>query len=358
MERPNRLEVHHSNRLERLADTLAEVTAEPLDDPFRSELIVVQNPGMARWVAQQIALRTGIGACLDFPLPASFFWQVLKAWLPDAPESSLFDKDALLWRLFRLLPALCKQPAFAPLRRYLEVDGSDLRLFQLAQRVADLFDQYLVFRPDLVSAWEKRSEAHWQAILWRALCDEPGNAHRAGLLADLEQAMQRGEPVQGALPQRVSVFGLTALAPVYMRVLGALARFIPVHVFYLNPSHEYWADLVDDRGQACRRAKARRAGEPDPTGLLDVGNPLLASLGHAGQVFLDQLLELGGSDHDRFELPPGDTLLHRVQNDVLNLTDPRGPASEGMSVSTPTSFVAPDDSSIQVHSVHSPLREI
>ncbi len=344
------LEVHHSNRLEVLVAVLAEVTAAPLADPFRRELIVVQNPGMARWINQQLAERAGISACLDYPLPAGFFWQVLKAWLPDAPDLELFAKDALVWRILRLLPERLGESAFAPLRRYLEADASDLRLYQLARRIADLFDQYLVLRPEMMLDWEAGRDEQWQAQLWRALCAEGDHAHRARLLTDLEQAMADRKPAPGALPERVSLFGLTALAPVYVRLLDRLSRFLPVHLYYLTPSREYWSDLVDERGQARRRARARRAGLPDPTGLLDVGNPLLASLGHAGQVFLDQLLELGGADHDRFETPDGASLLHQLQRDILDLADARAEYS-------PRRF-GPDDISVQVHSVHSPLREV
>ena len=344
------LDVFHSNRLENLVESLIDVTATPLDDPFGPEVIVVQNQGMARWIDQQLAERNGISARTEYPLPANFFWQVLKAWLPEAPESALFDKDALLWRVLRLLPNWLERSAFEPLKHYLAADDSDLRRFQLALRIADLFDQYLVFRPELVLSWEKGREEHWQAELWRALCTEADHAHRARLFADLAQAMAIAEPAPDALPQRLSLFGLTALAPVYVSMLDALARFIPIHIFYLNPSTEYWSDLVDERGQARRRARALRAGLPDPTGPLDVGNPLLASLGHAGQVFLDQLLELGGTDHDRFESPQDNRLLHRVQKDILELTD-RRTAEPGRPVSA-------DDLSVQFHSAHSRLREV
>jgi exodeoxyribonuclease V gamma subunit len=344
------LEVHHSNRLETLIEALVEVTDRPLSDPFAAEVIVVQNQGMARWIAQQTAESTGIGARLTFALPASFFWQVLQAWLPHLPETAAFDKEALLWRLLRLLPERLDQPAFAPLQRYLATDDSDLRLYQLVRRVADLFDQYLVYRSDLVLAWEAGSEDHWQAILWRALCAESGSGHRAQLLVDLERAMASGVPASGVLPERVSLFGLTALAPVYVNLLGALARFIPVNIFNLNPCRGYWADLIDERGQARRRACAQKAGLPDPTGLLDVGNPLLASLGHAGQVLLDQLLEQGGQDHDRFEAPAADHLLAQVQRDLLDLEDPR--------LATGERLIASEDASIQIHSAHSRLREI
>jgi len=343
------LQVYHSNRLEALVEELARITAAPLVDPFQPEIIVVQNQGMARWIAQQLAQRNGIGARLDFPLPARFLWRVLQAWLPDAPDANRFDKGPLLWRVCKQLPELLDRPAFASLVRYLADDASGLKLYQLAQRVADLFDQYLVFRLDLVLDWEQGADRHWQAVLWRALGADGDQAHRARLLAELESTMARSEPDTDALPERVCLFGLSALAPVYVRILGALADQIPVYLFFLNPCREYWSDLVDERGQARRRARARQAGRPDPTGLLDLGNPLLASLGHAGQIFLDQLLELGGLDHDRFVSPGGDRLLQRVQQDLLELNDP--------CVAEPR-VIAPDDSSIQLHGTHGPLREI
>ena len=114
-----------------------------------------------------------------------------------------------------------------------------MKLYQLARRIADLFDQYLVFRPDLVLGWEQGTDQHWQAVLWRALDADGDQAHRARLLAELESAMARGEPDTDALPERVCLFGLSALAPVYVRMLGALADRIPVHLFFLNPCREY-----------------------------------------------------------------------------------------------------------------------
>jgi len=352
------LEIHHSNRLEQLVAGLAELVSVPLADAFAAETIVVHNQGMARWIAQQLAERAGIGANLEFPLPASFLWRLVCAWLPDVPDESGFSRDAMLWRLMRLLPELVGEADFASLHRYLAADASDLRLYQLARRIADLFDLYLVYRPDLVLKWEQGadsgldlgSDERWQARLWSILSTQTGSAHRAQLLVDLEGAMTAGAPWRGVLPERVALFGLTALAPVYLDLLGALARFIPVHVFYLNPSQEYWSDLVDEAGQARRRARALKAGQPDPTGLLDLGNPLLASLGHAGQVYLDQLLEQGGIDHDRFEAPAGDKLLHRLQMDILDLTDAR---EGGVS-----RLVSRDDASLQLHSTHTPLREV
>jgi exodeoxyribonuclease V gamma subunit len=167
------LHVTHSNRLETLVEHLALAVTGKLEDSFSPERIVVPNQGMARWLGQKIAERSGIAANFEFPLPATFFWEMLTAWLPNAPDQKAYQKEALAWRIFRLLPDLLSSPQFAPLARYLETDTSDLRRFQLCQRIADLFDQYLIYRHDVCLAWEEgREDTDWQPILWRALSAE------------------------------------------------------------------------------------------------------------------------------------------------------------------------------------------
>ena len=326
------LYVHHSNRLEALLDGLIRVTGTdmpgaPASDPFALEVVVVQQPGMGRWITQQLARRTGIAARLAFPSPSTFFWQILRAWRADLPEQSAFDREILLWGIMALLPGLIAQPAFAALRRYLARDDSDLRLFQLARRIADLFDRYRVFRPDQVLTWEAGSEDHWQAQLWRALAEGAAGQHPTRLLRELVTTQRL--PLAGALPRRVSLFGLHALAPLHLEVLGVLARHTQIHLFYLNPSRRY-----RDGQQASQ------------------DNPLLVALGHTDRAFLDLLLGLGGEQQDAFVAHGDATLLRCLQGDILESrdrrhADPRARTSLGAA-----------DASVQIHACHSPLREI
>jgi exodeoxyribonuclease V gamma subunit len=344
------LHLHHSNRLERLCDRLAAVVASPLVDPLTPERVVVQNPGMARWLAQGLAERLGVAANLSFPLPATFFWSVLDAWFPDLPEEAPLDRETLLWRVMAALPGLLADPAFAEPAAYLAGEPADLKRLQLARRIADLFDQYLVYRPDRILAWERREEHHWQARLWRAVVGESAGRHRAALLERFS-AVAATSPV-GALPERVALFGLTALPPAYLQMLAGVAYHCQVHLFLLNPCREYWADLVAERTRTRRRACAFRARVTDTSALLDVGNPLLAAMGHAGQEFLDLLLELGGEDQDDFLTPPGDGLLARLQGDILALRDGRrADAAERIAL-------APEDRSLRLNVCHSRLREV
>jgi len=345
------LQIYHSNRLERLLDTLVQVLArQPLADPFEPDLVVVQNPGMGRWVAQHLAQRQGVAANLEFPLPASFVWRVFRAWFTDLPETSPFERGRLVWRLMHLLPPLLAQPAFRELDRYLAGDHSGLKRYQLCTRIAEIFDQYLAYRPRMLIGWERGEGEHWQARLWRDLVAASRGAHWAGVLERFFAAARANAAPQDPLPTRVSLFGINALTPAYTQVLEALAARVEVHLFVLNPCREYWYDIVDEKGQARRRARGLRAGRADwQNGLLDLGNPLLASMGHAGQAFLDQLLELAAEHHDLFEQPGAARLLGALQEQVLELRDGRQ--------DTPMTVPAAD-SSLQVQICHSPLREI
>ncbi len=337
------LRLHHGNCLADLADVLFEQLRAAPGGPLQPQCVVVPNPGTGRWLAQGLAERSGVAANLDLPLPAAFFWRVLRAWLPQARVSP-FDRDTLLWRILAELPGLLQRPAFAEPARYAE---DPLRLYQLAGRIADLFDQYLVFRPDMVLAWERGEGDDWQAELWRAITARD-DRHRARLLNQLAEAMQAPPPDGHDLPPRLFFFGLNALPPVYLDLLDRLARHFDVVLFHLNPSREYWADIRSERTVA-RRARAF-AGRDDPFApFLDLGNPLLASLGHVGQVFLDQLLQLEGASHDHFRAAGGDGLLARLQDDILMLRDgreaPRPPPNEAFP-------------SIQVHGTHGRWREV
>jgi exonuclease V gamma subunit len=58
------------------------------------------------------------------------------------------------WKLMALLPEMLQHDEFAMLRHYLNDDTDKRKLFQLASRTADLYDQYLVYRSDWLIRWE------------------------------------------------------------------------------------------------------------------------------------------------------------------------------------------------------------
>lgn len=332
--------LHHGNRLEQLAQQLAEVHRFGSDDPFIPETIIVQNAGMARWLSLCIADSLGIAANLKFLFPAEYMWQLIRRVVDDLPELEPFRPGVLRWRIMQVLNQDADQ--FPEVAHYIK-DNHQCHAFQLAVRLEDVFNQCLFYRPDWIEQWETGDLPHWQARLWSVLTKDSQAIHWVGLqtrfLQNLEQSKER---ISG---ERVLIFGIAQLSPGYLRLLREAARFIDVHLFVMNPCREYWGDIVTE--------STRLKSSEVIRDYLDTGHPLLASMGRQGRDYLDQLIDLEPDEELQcFQQNPNQTLLATLQNDILNLHHPDCTASEQ------SSQLQTADGSIVVHSCHTPMREV
>lgn len=389
--------VVHGNRPEDLRDLLVTwVRRHPLA-PLENEVVLVQSNGIAQWLKLALAADPadggcGIAAALDAQLPSRFIWQAYRAVLGEqaVPRVSPFDKAPLAWRLMRLLPQLLAEPVFAPLRRFLAQDADLRRRHQLAERLADLFDQYQVYRADWLAAWAVGDDVvltsrqgrqplpetlAWQPRLWRRLLEDVGEQPGAGGRAEvhrrfLEAVEAAGDrPRPPGLPRRLLVFGISSMAQQSLEVLAALARWVQVLMCVHNPCEHHWADIVGDqdllRAQAVRQR--RKPGMPlalDPATQHLHAHPLLAAWGKQGRDFISLL-----DAWDRRELyehrftaisqridlfQPGDTrtLLGQLQDDIRDLRPLAETRARWPAVDPAT------DRSILFHVAHSAQREV
>ncbi|EHD1145886.1 exodeoxyribonuclease V subunit gamma [Escherichia coli] len=385
------LRVYHSNRLDVL-EALMEfiVERERLDDPFEPEMILVQSTGMAQWLQMTLSQKFGIAANIDFPLPASFIWDMFVRVLPEIPKESAFNKQSMSWKLMTLLPQLLDREDFTLLRHYLTDDSDKRKLFQLSSKAADLFDQYLVYRPEWLAQWETGhlveglGEAQaWQAPLWKALVEythELGQPrwHRANLYQRFIETLESATTCPPGLPSRVFICGISALPPVYLQALQALGKHIEIHLLFTNPCRYYWGDIKDPAYLAKLLTRQRRHSFEDrelplfrdsenagqlfnSDGEQDVGNPLLASWGKLGRDYIYLLSDLESSQElDAFVDVTPDNLLHNIQSDILELENRAvaGVNIEEFSRSDNKRPLDPLDSSITFHVCHSPQREV
>jgi len=391
---PRGFMVLHGNRLEDLRDLLVNyVAAHPLS-PLEPEVFLLQSNGMKHWLELALAQDGALGICAAtrMELPSSYLWQMYRAVLgADAvPEHMPFDKSALLWRLVRLLPALCTaNPVYAPLQRYLSGDNPARKLYQLAEQLADVLDAYQSYRADWLSDWadgldqlrgpsDKPSplptEHAWQAQLWRDIRADVGadlmEASRASVherfLAALTQwvssAHGSGQRPPG-VPRRLMVFGISSLPMQAVQALAALGQVCQVMLLVQNPCQYFWGDVVE--GHATLRAQVRRRqlGKPqqvnNPVLPASTAQPLLASWGKQGR---DYLHLLDGFDEpesyrvhwsrvdvfvDPAERESPATQLAQLQSAIFNLTPPPdAPQAQ------------PDDGSLLFVTSHSAQREL
>lgn len=360
------LHIETSNHLPVLLESMADrLAADPLP-PLEEELIVIQSRGMSRWVTLELARRHGIAASLQMPFPARFLEQLATRVLGEEGEDPMednpfADRELLSWLIYRILTNL-DDPLFAPLERYLSEDRRGRKRFQLAQRLAACFDDYQIYRREFIQKWEqgqpagpKNSEhAPWQAVMWRLLVHQAGCETRIGRYARLFKTLASDEDLRAVLPRRVSFFAPTSLPRSFVRLIAALARHIPVHIYFISPTWHYWADIRSDKEQA--RFQRRFRKNESATRFMERGHPLLASMGAQGRDFFKLLEEVdisGSAWHTLdFVVPGYGSLLHALQSDVLEMIDRNQDGTH-----QPLD-VQPDDTSIQIHDCHGPMREM
>jgi exodeoxyribonuclease V gamma subunit len=390
--------VLHGNRLEDLRDLLAAWLARAPLQPLEDELMLVQSNGIAQWLKLALARAPasgglGISAAVDAQLPGRFLWVAYRAVLGhDAvPATSPFDKSRLVWRLLRLIPQHLQEDDFTPLRDFLGEDQGWQKRYQLAARVADLLDQYQVYRADWLDDWERgRDELHdaqrirrtplaadqlWQPRLWRLLLDDVGPAqrhsHRAAVHRAFVERVQSLDAPPAALPRRIVVFGLSSLPQQTLEALTALARFCQVLLVVANPCRHYWADIIEEREllRASRSRQACKPGLPAQLRYEDLhlhAHPLLAAWGKQGRDYIRLLDAFDQPDRyrrqfaaigrsiDLFQDAEGENatgLLPQVQQAVLDLQPlPAMPAQR-----RPWQH---GDGTLRFHVAHSPQREV
>ncbi|MDH2924452.1 DNA helicase/exodeoxyribonuclease V gamma subunit [Nicoletella semolina] len=374
--------VYYSNQLYNHKDLLVNVLkSDPNPNPFEAETILVQSVGMAQWLQMQIAGETGIAANLQFPFPTSFLWQQYRLLFPELPKENSFSKDIIVWRLMRLLPTYLECEEFLPLAYYLsEQEQNQFKLYQLASKVADLFDQYLVYRPHWLIFWEQGNiqavfneinqssylndqdrenipkTLLWQSILWNALVEDVKKdeddlifytSHRAYLQQHyLSKLSELSSQEIEKLPKRIFVFGISSMPINQLNILNQLGKYCHIHLFFTNPSKIFWGDSQEDR--IIEKITLKQSLDHQDMNNLykDQGNPLLSIWGKQGKEFLNLLIDNEPNEITFYTEAARDNLLNSVKYAILNYE-------------YQSSFeIKPKDGSIQIHSCHSKMREV
>lgn len=384
----------HGNRTEALADTvLAWLAAHPLD-ALEPETVLVQSNGMAEWFKMRMAERQGVCAAARVELPARFVWRSYRQILgkSEVPRASPLDKTPMIWRLMRLLPQCLAEPAlaqrFAPIASFLR-PGEPQRLLQLAERLADLFDQYQIYRADWLGAWARGEDVLrtpgrpdvpvpegqlWQPALWRQVLAELDEQERAAtrpaLLERVLAALQSGQPPVSPLARRVVVFGMSQMPLSLMQFLSGIARHSQVLIAVPNPCRFHWADAID--GRELLRQQRRRHPLKGGRDLAQIpleamhahAHPLLAAWGRQSRDYVRQLDAFDTTDETaaQWRWPRVDVyeeadagelaeapLLAQVQQRIRDLV----PLAEHPRLQVPAR-----DRSIVFHKAHSLVREL
>ena len=93
-------------------------------------------------------------------------------------------------------------------------------------------------------------EQCWQPLLWKTLVRYNQSLalspwHRANLCDAFITALNKehGHLCTEKLPNRLFIFGISTLPPMYLRAIHAISQHIHVYFFIHNPCQYYWEDI-------------------------------------------------------------------------------------------------------------------
>ena len=372
--------------MDRLAEALS--SGSPAD-PIAPVEVVVGSRGMERHLRHALAERLGVCANLVCPFPAAAIDSTFGLARAPGDPPDPWSPDAVAWRILEVAPALAAQGALGPLGAAVAAACDpagviDARSWASARALADLFDRYITYRPELAVAWSAGQpsgdgphtvDAVWQAAIWQAVQEAIGAPHREARLRAGEARMSTGAASEaGSLPP-LRFFGIASLPPRWIAALDRLARVRPVELYLLAPSSAWLAHL----GRAVRGLPPEERSDPErvdtvigllsirgDTVLADAGHPLLMAWGHVArdmQLLLEDVPAVDVVSHDRFVSPAEEALAAGVAPTALawlhdDIVSGLHPAHRPDAVPAAARAVPSVDRSIQFHACHGPTRQV
>jgi exodeoxyribonuclease V gamma subunit len=360
-------ELYASRYIDRLVDRLVSDLSWHFagsGDAFLPVHIVTQTEGINVWLSARIAEKTGISANFRFLTPQSLLEAIHETLKGKGMEKS--SQDSVVWVLYRLLgEASFRENPNSDFKRVVDYMGNDgMKRLGLASKLADLFDQYQIYRHTMIEEWNKDGAGvdDFQKHLWHRLKETSGDVFldktvlRSSLLqAILNVKVEKERFRQGAFGQ-IYFFGLSVFTPYHLEIMESLSELSDIKFYMLNPAaSDYWyEDLPENIVEKWKVLKPER----HPI----AGNNLLINWGRIIQQTFGMVLNREGLSNTYVSLDEEDytqyhagksarplTRLSLLQQQIMfNVT--------GRDKVFDKSYV--EDDSIQVHACYTPAREV
>ena len=318
------IQLYVSNSLPQLARQLSKDLPLCPSGVFGKQQIVTQTEGMNNWLTLAIAKQLGIAANFSFNKPNDIIAQIY--YLLGGKNKPLLSADFVKWTIFQLLSDnnfTLKFPLIAGYYR-----DNDVKKIALATKVADLFDQYQLYRPETITTWNKTSLTditdNWQQYLWVSIYTQVNGStlDKTGMIAHIIAALQKKENQQiliNKIPQ-LHFFGIAVITPFYLQLFNEFSKHIPIRFYLLNPAPtSFW--LEDKSEKQIARINQFTKRKADAAQYSNAGNNLLNSWGNIVKdsfslLFQDETYINLYNDTLAQEPTLPNSLLQKIQHDI------------------------------------------
>ncbi|BGI51239.1 MAG: exodeoxyribonuclease V subunit gamma [Arsenophonus endosymbiont of Ceratovacuna japonica] len=385
------LQVYYSNKLDIHRKFISNfIKSNTPSNPFEQEIILVQNINISQWLQIKFAENLGISANISFSTVITFIDDLCNKSLSNIIQKNSFTKKEMTWKLMTIIPIMINNLEFKAIKKYLNKDIDKHKLYQLSNCISVLFEKYLIYRPLWLESWYKNKlidglnkNQKWQKCLWLKLIEftekfNQSKLYLANIYKYFIQNLHTNISIRINLPKRIFICGITSLPFVYLEVLNAISKYIDIHLMVMSPCRYYWENINNYSFSTkfteykfkhyYNIHKIINLKKEIPVNILlnkqkkqFLTNPLLSSWGklcHDNIYFISQLEQC--NKIFSFVDLQSDSLLHKVQRDILELEDHMqfGLTKDSYNNSLKKRKLNKQDKSITFHSCHNKLREV
>ena len=347
-----------SNSLQPLSLQLASALKETNANPFTPQWVITQTEGMNSWLKQQLAIENGIAAHIKFSKPNDIIASLCKLCMPSG--KAILTNETVRWTVYSLLGDDAFIKTFPQIAAY--YTNNDIKRIALTDELTDLFDQYQVYRHTTIQEWNTKIAIDgiedWQEWLWVALRAKVVEHYQDRtdtadvLLMELKKEATR-QQITNKIPS-LYLFGIAVITPFYLQLYHALAQFMDIHLYLVNPSPEQWWLEDKSEKQIARLLQKKGIVKTSPANYT-VGNDLLMNWGALVKESFGLLMEQDDfvNQYDTAAAMPihnPNSLLKKIQADIYQ----NAASLDRNSISAQDI----DDGSITINGAYTPVREV
>ena len=348
-----------SNSLQPLSVRLASDLKATNQNAFVMQWIVTQTEGMNSWLKQNIAKQNGIAANINFCKPNDIVAEIYRSGLKAGKQ--IINTENIRWCIYEILDQAEFKIKYTDIASY--YFNNNIKRIALSDELADLFDQYQVYRHKTVKIWDDRLfdnqvAEDWQEWIWHQIKIKLGDAYQdrvemAKLLIDALMDEEVRENIKSKIPS-LYLFGIAVITPYYLLIFHSLSKFMDIHLYLVNPCPEQiWMDDHSEQ-QITRLLQKRKKQRKDVDHLL-VGNDLLLNWGNIIKESFKLLMDNDDfvnvyNEEDAVPIIEPKNLLKKIQYDIYN----------NLNKKSRYPLVALDykDGSITINGAFTPVREV
>ena len=322
------LSIFISNDINELADELCSKVEIVKNNAFVPHQIVIQTRGMNQWLKYKIAENTGIAANIQFVTPEEIIYNAFK--ILGGSYKTKIHRQHIDWLIYRILGYAEFKKLFPIQYAYYAGDGGidALKKWEFSNILADLFDQYQIYRTSMIGEWNVIQDIHslpkdqqWQAYIWKQTKDltENGILDMSEIATFISNALQSnyGRSNLKAKMPNVNLFGISIVTPLHLRIIYELSQYVDFQWYINNPSPEtFWYEDISEKEYFFRKLKGKNIEH------ISIGNTLLTSWGKVIQNTFRMMFQSDEYINAISDLPSQqptfDTLLSTIQGAIFS----------------------------------------